>query len=125
MHHVALLVALVVLDDVGVVQAVQHLHLILGLQHSFAFDNCSMQWQLMTWKRDSCHWLSRLDVLNVYRKVHAGTQSIRVSSQSKTQLVRGHFSRSDPASMLCASETMIKVASAQMKSLPHVMSCSK
>ena len=34
-HHIALLVALVVLDDVGVVQAVQHLHLILGLQHSW------------------------------------------------------------------------------------------
>ncbi len=33
-HHVALLVALIVLDNVGVVQAVQHLHLILGLQHS-------------------------------------------------------------------------------------------
>jgi hypothetical protein len=32
-HHVALLVALIVLDNVGVVQAVQHLHLILGLQH--------------------------------------------------------------------------------------------
>ena len=30
-HHVALLVALIVLDDVGVIQAVQHLHLILGL----------------------------------------------------------------------------------------------
>lgn len=34
-HHIALLVALIVLDDVGVVQAVQHLHLILGLQHSW------------------------------------------------------------------------------------------
>lgn len=30
-HHVALLVALIVLHNVGVVQAVQHLHLILGL----------------------------------------------------------------------------------------------
>lgn len=30
-HHVALLIALVVLDNVGVVQAVQNLHLILGL----------------------------------------------------------------------------------------------
>lgn len=31
-HHVALLVALIVLDNVGMVQAVQHLHLILCLQ---------------------------------------------------------------------------------------------
>ena len=34
MHHVTLLVALVVLDNVRVVQAVQHLHLILSLQHT-------------------------------------------------------------------------------------------
>ena len=31
-HHVALLIALIILNDVGVVQAVQDLHLILGLQ---------------------------------------------------------------------------------------------
>ena len=31
-HHVAHLVALIVFDNVGMVQAVQHLHLILGLQ---------------------------------------------------------------------------------------------
>ena len=33
-HHIPLLVALIVLHNVRVVQAVQHLHLILGLQHN-------------------------------------------------------------------------------------------
>ena len=37
-HHVALLIAFVVLDNVGVVQAVQHLHLILGLHTAALHD---------------------------------------------------------------------------------------
>lgn len=35
-HHVALLVTLIILDNVGVVQAVQHLHLVLSLNTKIA-----------------------------------------------------------------------------------------
>lgn len=53
-HHISLLVALIVLDDVGVVQAVQHLHLILGLQTMptpvaapGGFGNPTVEWGAM------------------------------------------------------------------------------
>lgn len=42
-HHVALLVALIVLDNVGVVQAVQHLHLILGLRNTDTCHHSALQ----------------------------------------------------------------------------------
>lgn len=46
-HHVALLIALIVLDNVGVVQAVQHLDLVLGL-HTIA-----ALWQLISCRTKS------------------------------------------------------------------------
>ena len=46
MHHVTLLIALIVLDNVGVIQAVQNLHFILGLHtmhHSVGSNYPSLQ----------------------------------------------------------------------------------